>query len=60
MPNPRSIREHRGELLRILADLEKLMASTTIDDSTKVRVALIYLRERPLISDDDQSIGGAS
>ena len=60
MPNPRSIREHRGELLRILADLEKLMASTTIDDSTKVRVALIYLRERPLVSDDDQSIGGAS
>ena len=60
MPNPRSIREHRGELLRILSDLEKLMASTTIDDSAKVRVALIYLRERPLISDDDQSIGGAS
>ena len=60
MPNPRSIREHRGELLRILADLEKLMSSTTIDDSTKVRVALIYLRERPLASDDDQSIGGAS
>ena len=60
MPNPISIREHRGELLRICGDLEKLMSSTTIDDSTKVRVALIYLRERPLVSDDDQSIGGAS